>query len=119
MPDAWEIAHGLNPTLNDANLDPDHDGMTNLQEYIAGTDPQDPLSYLKVSSIVSSNQVRTLQFLAVSNRFYRVLYRTSLADGLWETLADVPAQPVTHLQTIPDPAGPTNRFYRLVIPQQP
>jgi len=39
MPDAWEIAHGLNPKLNDAAKDPDHDGLTNLQEYAAGTDP--------------------------------------------------------------------------------
>lgn len=40
MPDAWEIAYGLNP-LNpvDAGADPDNDGATNLQEYQAGTNP--------------------------------------------------------------------------------
>ena len=33
MPDAWEIAHGLNPyDPTDAGLDPDNDGLTNLQE---------------------------------------------------------------------------------------
>ena len=40
MPDAWEIAHGLNPRVNDANDDADLDGLTNLEEYLAGTDPQ-------------------------------------------------------------------------------
>jgi peptidoglycan/xylan/chitin deacetylase (PgdA/CDA1 family) len=52
MPDWWEIAHGLDPTLNDAELDPDGDGLTNLQEYRYfvpsiqeyqyGTDPHNP-----------------------------------------------------------------------------
>lgn len=40
MPDAWEIAHGLNPdNPADANTDADADGVTNLQEYLAGTNP--------------------------------------------------------------------------------
>ena len=39
MPDEWEIAHGLDPTVNDALLDLDRDGVTNLEEYLAGTDP--------------------------------------------------------------------------------
>jgi hypothetical protein len=42
LPDDWEIAHGLNPWLNDANLDSDGDGLTNLQEYELGTDPFNP-----------------------------------------------------------------------------
>lgn len=39
--DAWETAHGLSLTVNDRYLDPDGDGITNLQEYINGTDPTD------------------------------------------------------------------------------
>src|SRR6185436_11318474 len=35
MPDAWEKAHGLNPTdPADPNGDRDHDGYTNLEEYL-------------------------------------------------------------------------------------
>jgi len=41
MPDAWETSHGLNPNdASDRNLDPDNDGLTNIQEYLRGTDPQ-------------------------------------------------------------------------------
>ena len=43
MSDAWETAHGLNPgSAADAALDPDGDGLTNLQEFEAQTDPHDP-----------------------------------------------------------------------------
>jgi hypothetical protein len=40
IPDAWEIAHGLDPLRANAGEDPDGDGKTNLEEYNAGTDPK-------------------------------------------------------------------------------
>jgi YVTN family beta-propeller protein len=43
IPDSWAIAHGLDP--NDPAMpfeDPDHDGLTNLQEFQNGTDPNNP-----------------------------------------------------------------------------
>jgi hypothetical protein len=42
LPDDWEITHGLNPWVNDADLDSDGDGLTNLEEYERGTDPFNP-----------------------------------------------------------------------------
>jgi hypothetical protein len=43
IPDSWALSYGLNPldpTL--AAEDPDHDGLTNLQEYMLGTSPVNP-----------------------------------------------------------------------------
>ncbi len=39
MPDGWEIENQLNPLLADGGSDLDGDGVTNADEYLAGTDP--------------------------------------------------------------------------------
>jgi len=46
MPDAWEYLYGLSVcadvSCNDANLDADNDQLSNIQEYNAGTIPNNP-----------------------------------------------------------------------------
>lgn len=37
IPDRLEVLNGLNPLLNDANDDPDHDGVSNIVEVLEGT----------------------------------------------------------------------------------
>jgi DNA-binding beta-propeller fold protein YncE len=44
MSDVFEIGNGLDPYNNDAGIDSDNDGYTNIEEYIAGTNPKDPNS---------------------------------------------------------------------------
>jgi hypothetical protein len=40
MPDAWEANHGFNLyDPNDAYLDQDADGYSNVEEYLNGTNP--------------------------------------------------------------------------------
>ena len=39
LPDGWEVLYGLNPLVNDAGMDPDGDGYTNLEEYQKGKNP--------------------------------------------------------------------------------
>lgn len=40
LPDSWETKFGLSVGVDDSALDPDGDGLTNLQEYQAGTNPK-------------------------------------------------------------------------------
>ena len=119
LPDAWETAYGFgpgNPALRDA--DPDGDGLSNWQEYVAGTDPTNTASCLRVELPAASGSA-TIGFLAVSNRTYSLFFTDGLTPGHWTRLADIVARSTTRLENVPDPAWTTNRFYRLVTPQQP
>jgi len=39
--DGWEVSNFLDPLVDDSTLDPDNDGLTNLEEYQYSTDPLD------------------------------------------------------------------------------
>ncbi len=58
LPNGWEQAHGLDPLdptgVNGPDGDPDGDGFTNLQEYLAGTDPNGRPP-LRILSLAASN----------------------------------------------------------------
>ena len=41
LPDTWELAHGLDPLIDDTAADTDGDGFSNLQEYTHSSDPTD------------------------------------------------------------------------------
>jgi hypothetical protein len=49
MPDGWEVQYGLNPLVDDASLDKDSDGFSNLQEYRGQSDPNNPNSYPSIA----------------------------------------------------------------------
>jgi Right handed beta helix region len=120
LPDQWETDHGLNPNdSSDAALDADQDAASNLEEYLAGTDPNDGASKLGFNSIVqmNANTVR-LQFTALANRTYSVQFRDSLTSGDWANLIDVPVGASDRTYSVSDSLLPNikSRFYRLVTP---
>jgi hypothetical protein len=118
IPDSWENQYPLAMDPNDpadAGEDYDGDGMTNLQEYLAGTNPQSASSkLLLIGSLESPARIR-LQFNAVSNVTYDFQSRTSLGTGAWLNLVNVPAAPSNRTVTITNTATPM-KFYRVVVP---
>src|SRR5205823_7275443 len=82
MADDWEAAHQLNPDdPTDAALDSDRDGFTNLQEYLAGTDPRDRTSALRFEPAAVSQGAVAPGFTAAAGKSYSALYRDSAAGG--------------------------------------
>lgn len=119
IPDVVEQGLGLDANnVADAFGDLDGDGMSNRAEYIAGTDPTNRLSYLKLEALVAPGQAG-VRFGAVSNRTYTIQFSDALDSGAWSRLTDVLAQPTNSVWTINDPAWNTNRFYRVVTPVHP
>ena len=118
LPDAWENANGTNLNVPDNQQDQDGDGMTNEEEFLAGTDPLDPESLLRLDLQDYDNGKVTLGFDAVAWKTYTVQFRTSLTAGAWSTLTNVPAQALDGRITVKDvQADPdAQRFYRLVTP---
>jgi hypothetical protein len=118
IPDNYEVLNGLDTNnVADALGDLDSDGMNNGDEYRAGTDPNDSLSNLRVD--LSMNGGATVHVSAVASRNYTVQYSEGLGSIQWTRLADIFARGTNRIESIVDPGGSTNRFYRVVFPQQP
>ena len=102
----------------DAAQDADGDGLTNYQEFLCGTNPQDTASVLRFDSASAAGNGITLQFTAQAGRSYAILWRDSLAGGSWQNLTNIPAAPMTQPITVthPETPGSNVRFYRLATP---
>jgi hypothetical protein len=118
LPDTYETSLHLNPDdASDAAGDLDGDGASNLQEYLSGTDAEDPLSFLKLEPPLRDGGQSWLTFAAKSNKTYRLEYRDRLESEAWATLTNTPARRTNHVETLRDVAAQPSRFYRVSTPQ--
>ena len=117
MPDSYELTYSGSATAFDPAGDLDHDGMSNLAEYLAGTDPNDPNSYLRVDQTITPGTA-TVNLGAISNKTYTVQFTDAL-PAVWQKLTDVASRPSNRVDVFTDPAWTPRRFYRIVTPRQP
>ena len=98
MPDEFEVSNGFNPNdASDAAKDFDKDGATNLQEFVAGTDPVDVTKPLLVSAVTSGDfKTVTLTFSeALESGSAATLANYALSPNLAVTAASVKKNVVT------------------------
>jgi hypothetical protein len=117
--DGWRFAYFTALELTQPNIsgpaaDPDLDGANNLHEYLAGTDPRDVQSVLRLKINVPTDTAH-LSFSAGTNRSYTLQYLHDLATGSWLDLTNyLPAPTNRTLNYAEGLAGASNRFYRVL-----
>ncbi|RYD75707.1 MAG: lamin tail domain-containing protein [Verrucomicrobiaceae bacterium] len=120
MPDAWELANGLNPkSAADAAQDSDGDGQSNASEFLAGTSPANGGDTFRSEVAASSAGGFTVRFTAKAGKTYTVQYRNELQSGSWLKLSDIASQETDRAVEVNDPAASGRRFYRVVTPSVP
>lgn len=80
IPDWWEMLHFNNLTTANATSDNDGDGVSDLHEYLSGTDPNDADNYLRVVSHSHDLDITetTLEFTTTPTRLYRIYFSDDL-----------------------------------------
>jgi spore coat protein H len=94
IPDADELELGLNPEdPDDAQADRDNDGISNIQEYLSGTDLTDPKSFfaLQLEAILPDGTLR-LTAPRLSQQDYLIERADDLTNPSWLEHTTIPAR---------------------------
>lgn len=82
IPDTYETANGLNPSLRDSDGDRDGDGATNRGEFIAGTRADNPRSVFRVTGTTMADGTMLVTWSSIAGKTYVILSAASPA-GPW------------------------------------
>jgi hypothetical protein len=84
LPVAWVLTN-FGSTNVEASADPDGDGRSNVQEYLAGTNPNDANSNLRITaeSFLSGGTSAVLTWNSTASRYYYVQKTPGLNPPIW------------------------------------
>ena len=112
--DDWEVANfgqlGVDP-----DADPDGDGFTNVQEFIAGTDPNDATSAFVITSIAEDGDDIVITFASVSGKTYEGQHSNEPLGPIWVAFTNVTATSDSTEVTDPGAASEPERYYRVQV----
>jgi hypothetical protein len=115
LPIAWLLTYFGTTNVN-ANADPTGKGMTVAQDYLAGTNPNQAGSILKITeaSFSTGGASASLTWDSVPTRYYHIEEALSLNPANWTTnsVGLISPQGASTTSTITDVDAP-NRFYRI------
>jgi uncharacterized protein (DUF1800 family) len=115
MSDVWEQLY--NASALDPNVDTDGDGVTNLQESIAGTNPFDSNSYPHITAFGTAGTNFSVTMACALGKQYQLQSVTALtgpASSNWVTETSVVVRAGTTV-TLMGTNSPTTKFFRIAI----
>ena len=112
VPTYFESAHGSNPAVADADFDADGDGHSLLQEYWAGTDPQNSQSVLRLKATPTLPSGVTLSWSSIAGKHYEVQSAGS-TGGPFAATGEVTA--TSEFSELPVTGTNAPGFYRLLV----
>ena len=118
--ETWRAAHFAAGALADSNIsgpdaDPDHDGLTNLQEYFADTDPNDSASRLALLNIAVLTNTALITWIGGTNATQVIECSGNLANtNAWTAIfTNTPPTPATNTTPHTGAGSASNLFYRV------
>ena len=102
------------------NVDEDGDGVTNGEEALAGTDPNDPTDYLRFTAASRTADGASMTWTSVAGKSYLVEYSTNLTTPSWIVITGAPISAsetgaTSFSDTDAERASATMGFYRVRV----
>lgn len=118
IPDEWRLRHFQTDSLagnflSAATADADGDGFLNWQEFLAGTDPNESKSALRMRSDHVPGSGIKLRWPTVAGKNYVIEYTQSLSGGGWTALSTQVAGTGLDLEITVATSGRAPRYYRV------
>jgi subtilisin family serine protease len=115
LPDWWEQEYFGQLTGTDPAADPDHDGASNLAEWLAGTNPTDASSCLRVfAESADLTSGFTVRWPSVEGKTYRLERATNLLTGFDSVVrTNIAATPPLNSETDTAILPGDARYYRV------
>jgi hypothetical protein len=121
IPDGWMMqyfGHAIGQAGDNSRAqdDADGDGFSNLAEYLAGTNPLDANSYLRIDSIsVAGTNGIQIAWGSTTNKLYTLQRATGLGLGFTNVVEHVPATPPENVYFDTSAPNAAALFYRAKV----
>jgi len=114
-PYSWLAQYGLTNFNTDVMADIDRDGLLTWQEYIAGTNPTNPASCLRITGGSATSQGTVIRWSSASNKIYNLSRTTNLMEAFAAIAGatNLPATPPENVYTNPVQSGAV--FYKISV----
>lgn len=92
IPDSWQMLYFMSANSTNAvpGLDYDHDGVSNLNEYLASTDPTEKSSALRITAfnLANAGPAYQLDFSTAPLHYYQVQRTANLLNPGWKSFTN-------------------------------